>query len=135
MAGVAEASWRLNPFSGKQDFYLGGGAGDNATFGEITTMGTGERITGNTYGNYLDFNDNADIITISPTIALINATAPASPTASGVTGQLAFDGTYWYVCVASNTWMRTQLSTWAVVLYPVYWQGGNVTWQGVDVYR
>lgn len=36
---------------------------------------------------------------------------PGSSSALGTTGQCATDGTYIYVCVATNTWMRALLST------------------------
>lgn len=36
---------------------------------------------------------------------------PATSTSTGTVGQLAEDGTYLYVCTATNTWMRTALST------------------------
>lgn len=38
--------------------------------------------------------------------------APASATASGTAGQIAYDSEYIYVCVAANTWVRAALSTW-----------------------
>jgi hypothetical protein len=37
---------------------------------------------------------------------------PASASASGTTGQKAFDGSYLYVCVSTNTWVRTAINTW-----------------------
>jgi len=37
---------------------------------------------------------------------------PASPSSAGNAGDLAYDTTYFYVCVAPNTWLRTLLSTW-----------------------
>lgn len=37
--------------------------------------------------------------------------APATAASSGVAGQVAYDATNFYVCVASNTWVRTTLST------------------------
>ena len=37
--------------------------------------------------------------------------APTSSTAAGTAGQIATDGTYLYVCVATNTWKRTALSS------------------------
>lgn len=41
-----------------------------------------------------------------------NATSiPASNSAPGVVGQMAFDSTHLYVCIASNTWVRTSLAT------------------------
>lgn len=40
-------------------------------------------------------------------------TAPASATASGTTGAIAWDNDYVYVCVATNTWKRSPLATWS----------------------
>lgn len=37
---------------------------------------------------------------------------PASATAEGKPGEVAWDGNYVYVCVATNTWKRSALSTW-----------------------
>jgi len=37
---------------------------------------------------------------------------PASATAAGTTGEIAWDGSYIYVCTATNTWKRAALSTW-----------------------
>lgn len=38
--------------------------------------------------------------------------APASATATGTAGQIAYDSNYIYVCVATNTWVRAALGTW-----------------------
>ena len=40
--------------------------------------------------------------------------APASASSKGNPGQYFVDGTggYLYICVATDTWMRVQLSTW-----------------------
>jgi len=45
-------------------------------------------------------------------ISLSGLTAPASASASGTAGDIAHDADYFYVCVATNTWKRTALSTW-----------------------
>lgn len=42
----------------------------------------------------------------------IFSSAPASAAATGVTGQIAWDSGYIYVCTATDTWKRTALSTW-----------------------
>ena len=39
-------------------------------------------------------------------------TAPASATATGVLGEIRYDANYMYVCVATNTWKRSALTTW-----------------------
>lgn len=46
------------------------------------------------------------------TIRLRTARTPASATAAGNTGDICWDSNYIYVCVSSNTWKRTALSTW-----------------------
>lgn len=37
---------------------------------------------------------------------------PTSATATGVKGETCWNDNYFYVCVATNTWKRTALSTW-----------------------
>jgi len=44
---------------------------------------------------------------------LVTPTAtPASAAATGVAGQWAWDATYIYMCVATNTWKRALIETW-----------------------
>jgi hypothetical protein len=40
------------------------------------------------------------------------SSVPASATASGTAGQIAYDGDFLYVATAANTWERAALSTW-----------------------
>ena len=37
--------------------------------------------------------------------------APANSTASGTPNQVAYDATHFYVCIATNTWVRATLAT------------------------
>ena len=37
---------------------------------------------------------------------------PASPNALGTAGDIAFDSKYFYICISSNTWIRTAISSW-----------------------
>lgn len=41
------------------------------------------------------------------------SSAPASVTASGAAGQLAYDDDYLYICVGANSWKRTSLAKWS----------------------
>jgi hypothetical protein len=52
-------------------------------------------------------NANAAILDAA---ALVVA-APALATSAGKTGQVAYDATHFYVCVALNTWVRATLAT------------------------
>lgn len=45
------------------------------------------------------------------------ASVPASATASGTAGQVAYDGTYLYVCTATNVWRQSALSSWSADAY------------------
>lgn len=40
------------------------------------------------------------------------ASVPATATSSGTAGQIAYDGSFVYVCTATSTWRRAALSTW-----------------------
>jgi hypothetical protein len=48
---------------------------------------------------------------IQATGGVILNSAPASSTASGVAGQIAFDAGYVYVCTSNNVWKRSPLTT------------------------
>lgn len=41
---------------------------------------------------------------------LLSNTVPASNTANGTPGQVAYNSSYIYVCVANNTWGRASLT-------------------------
>jgi hypothetical protein len=45
-------------------------------------------------------------------IRLRDSQTPASATATGTAGMICWDTNYVYVCVATNTWKRSALSTW-----------------------
>jgi len=41
-----------------------------------------------------------------------NSEAPTSATDTGTTGTISWDADYIYICIATNTWKRTAISTW-----------------------
>ena len=45
-------------------------------------------------------------------IVIQNSKTPATASSTGIAGQTAWDANYIYVCVATNTWKRTALSSW-----------------------
>jgi hypothetical protein len=49
---------------------------------------------------------------VATTVALVAPTAPATATSTGIAGQIAYDATHIYVCIATNTWVRATLATW-----------------------
>jgi hypothetical protein len=40
------------------------------------------------------------------------SSVPSSATATGTAGQIAYDGSWYYICTATNTWGRVALQTW-----------------------
>lgn len=44
--------------------------------------------------------------------AMINNPVPASASAYGLPGMIAWDSSYIYVCTAVNTWKRVAIATW-----------------------
>ena len=52
-------------------------------------------------------NSNAAILDS----AAIVVAAPATATSAGKAGQIAFDATHLYVCIATNTWIRATFAT------------------------
>lgn len=42
----------------------------------------------------------------------IATATPASSAAAGTAGQVAWDASYIYICVATNTWKRVAITTW-----------------------
>jgi len=57
-------------------------------------------------------NPGAALDINSDSIILETAKTPASAGAAGTAGQICWDSNYVYVCVATNTWKRSALSTW-----------------------
>ena len=76
-------------------------AGDAYTISASSALGT---------NNIIQATSSA--ITASVPVILADTSVPASAAASGTAGQVAWDSSYFYVCVATDTWKRTALSTW-----------------------
>jgi hypothetical protein len=55
------------------------------------------------------------------------AGVPASATATGTAGSIAYDGSYFYLASAQDTWVRAALSTWALPVITIGTQPSNQT--------
>ena len=58
---------------------------------------------------YADINASRAVFHV--TLNLATAT-PASSSAAGTAGDIAWDGSYIYICVGVNTWKRAAIATW-----------------------
>ena len=56
----------------------------------------------------------ASVSSLASSVAstIVLATPPATSTSTGVAGTLAYDSSNVYVCVATNTWKRSTLTSW-----------------------
>ena len=57
-----------------------------------------------------DTSGNAATATVATRVS--DTTAPATATDTGTAGEVRYDGSFIYVCVATDTWVRAALSTW-----------------------
>ena len=64
-------------------------------------------MTGESIGVSVDSSHITDLGSGVPGLVA----APATASSAGVAGQIAYDATHFYVCVAANTWVRTTLAT------------------------
>lgn len=65
-------------------------------------------------GNTVVLAGAAGFVTLPPATGTVAAftTVPASATATGSAGMMAYDSSYLYICTATNTWKRVAISTW-----------------------
>ncbi|AOV61886.1 tail fiber protein [Synechococcus phage S-WAM2] len=59
--------------------------------------------------------DSAQWVDTNPALQqdkIANSSAPATATSTGTAGEIRYDADYVYICVATNTWKRSALTTW-----------------------
>ena len=110
----------------------------NSTTGDGSADGVGLFLSGTTLG--IENREGGDIIFYTPSevmriaddgnvgigtsaptelldvagdsIRIRTAQTPASATATGTVGQIAWDASYIYVCISTDVWKRSAISTW-----------------------
>ena len=58
------------------------------------------------------FNSNGNFGIVGNTINVPVTRTPASAAATGTAGDICWDSSYIYVCVATDTWKRVAITTW-----------------------
>ena len=98
----------------------------NDNFSQLYAGNVGANISGNiitangfvTSGNIVAGNVtvvgiiNVQKLTASGNVIIGNTYVPSTNVSVGTLGHITFDTEYVYVCVATNTWKRANLSTW-----------------------
>lgn len=49
---------------------------------------------------------------LTGSIVISNTVAPSTASATGKAGEIRWDNSYVYVCIANNSWKRANLATW-----------------------
>jgi hypothetical protein len=76
---------------------------------EYVATGSGAKHLFNTTAQ---FDGTVIAAASSNAFRITTAQTPASATATGTAGTIAWDTSYIYVCTATNTWKRAAISTW-----------------------
>ncbi len=89
-------------------------------------------ITGFTDTGTIDFTLSGNDITaivdpdlVVDSLVISNSDPPANPNSAGTTGRVTWDSDYIYVCIATNTWKRTAISTWSVATFNIVLDDGT----------
>jgi hypothetical protein len=101
-----------NSTSGSRNVFLGNNAGYFETTSDNLYISNSDTSTPLIYGKFdstggsttgrVKINGNLEI----------NSKTPASASATGVVGEIAWDADYIYICTATNTWKRVGIATW-----------------------
>ena len=96
----------------------GGGGGANVTISDTAPGGASagdlwwESDKGRLKIYYQDV-DTTQWVDASPPLApALSSNAPATASSAGTAGDIRYDSSYVYICIATNTWKRAALTTW-----------------------
>jgi len=110
----------INGNNYSQSFWTISGANDGYVFinGGHLTLGTDTPNktvsihTGGILANNIVTTFSSSNVTIKPNLVVTNSYVPSLANSAGVAGQVVWDSGYVYICVATNTWKRANISTW-----------------------
>ena len=97
----------------QQDFSI-----NTTTIGRIASVyfGTNYGFKFYTYNGSLNATPNfelkGDLSSVFNGDLIIKTKTPATATAAGTTGMIAWDTSFIYICTATNTWKRVAIATW-----------------------
>jgi hypothetical protein len=88
----------------------------NTTTKEVTYGPGYSNVQVNSYlptysGNVADVTTSGNLIVFGNTF-INNSYVPALANSTGLAGQIVWNANYLYICIATNTWKRANISTW-----------------------
>jgi hypothetical protein len=108
-SGAGFGSTAVGPNSGAGSGSIAVGLNSNAIANNSIQLGAGTNNTANTF--QVGIHRLLEATGKIPPDRYVVA-APATASSPGEPGQIAYDGSFIYVCVATNTWRRAALSAW-----------------------
>lgn len=57
-------------------------------------------------------NVSTNVVITGARLNLPSTAGPTTSTSTGTAGEIRYDDTFIYICIANNTWRRTQTFTW-----------------------
>jgi hypothetical protein len=104
----SSGSWTI---SGANDGYVYINQG-NLTLGTDTAGTTVKVHVGGTLADNVVATFSNSNVTIGGNLIVSNAYVPTANNSVGTKGQISYDSSYVYVCIADNNWRRANISTW-----------------------
>ena len=105
---------RLGPSAGTSTSVLTTNRAGNITISTNngTNSGTIAITAGANGAITLTPNGSGKVVLSTDVVNITETKTPASASATGTTGDIAWDADYIYVCTATDTWKRTAIATW-----------------------
>jgi hypothetical protein len=104
----SSSSWTV---SGKNDGYVYINSG-NLTLGTDTPNTTVKVHVGGTLAANVVATFSNSNVTIGGNLIVSNTYVPTANSSAGSKGQISYDSSYIYICIAANTWRRANLAIW-----------------------
>ena len=97
--------------TGSRNVFLGWSAGQNETNSDRLYISNTNTTTPLIFGAFDNTGGTAGRVKVNGQLELQTKT-PATSSATGTVGEIAWDTDYIYICTATNTWKRVGISTW-----------------------
>lgn len=114
---IAKAEARANQQSALNAFLarkklLGGLTKADVGLANVNNTADADKPISNAAQTALDAKADSAAVVSALAAKIEWSDVPASSSATGLVGQIAYDGSYLYVCVAADIWVRVPLTTW-----------------------
>ncbi len=111
LRGLPNQIWVVNSNGDGQAVNLGTGLSVNVVNG-VPGLDCVPNIVPGIGIGIVESPESPTTVFIDSTVVPVRMAVPLSSSAQGNVGNIAFDNSFFYICIATNTWLRAALSTW-----------------------